>query len=220
MNYLKMLAGAAVTLVLAAACSAALAPLASGTALCKAKESPCSAVNRYAKETKFKAVSGVMTLTRTWESLTTTIECQSSRIWGTTLTAGGGIGIPVEATTQGVEFTECHVIGLEKGCEDVWLTVPNSPKTSFANTAGTDGTLTLSGSGATEPAIKVRCEGESTGCIYKAPSLVFDVTGGAEATLVAKEEKLKGPGLGCPQNLDWDGTYKFVEPKPLYISSS
>jgi hypothetical protein len=89
-----------------------------------------------------------------------------------------GIGVPVEAKTEAVEFRECHVIGLEKGCEDVWLTVPNSPKTTFANTAGTDGTLTLSGSGTTEPAIKVRCEGESTGCIYKTPSLVFDVTGG------------------------------------------
>ncbi|HKF83834.1 MAG TPA: hypothetical protein VKB23_12850 [Solirubrobacterales bacterium] len=221
MTHFKTLSSAALTVALAAACFAALAPTASGTVLCKAKEAPCSAINRYAKETKFKAESGVMTLTRTWESLTTTIECQNSRIWGSTLTAGGGIGVPVEAKTEAVEFRECHVIGLEKGCEDVWLTAPNSPKTTFANTLGTmNGTLTMSGSGTTEPTIKVRCEGESTGCIYKAPSLVFDVTGGEEATLVAKEEKLKGPGFGCPQNLDWDGTYKFVEPKPLYIPSS
>jgi hypothetical protein len=99
MNHFKTLSSAALTVALAAACLAALAPAASGTALCKAKESPCSAINRYPKETKFKAESGVMTLTRTWESLTTTVECQSSRIWCSTLTAGGGIGIPVEAKT-------------------------------------------------------------------------------------------------------------------------
>jgi len=220
MTYLKTLGSAALLLMLAAVASGALAPAASGTVLCKAAESHCSEANEYASKTKFKAVSGVMTLTRTWESLTTTVECQHSTISGSTLTAGGGIGVPVEAKIEGVDFTECHVIGTEIGCEDVWLTVPSSPKTLFVNTAETtNGTLTLSGSGTTEPAIKVRCGSESE-CIYKAPSLVFDVTGGEEATLVAKEEKLKGPNLGCPQALDWDGTYKFVEPKPLYIASS
>jgi hypothetical protein len=220
MTYLKTLGSTALLLALAAIASGALAAAASGTVLCKAKESHCAEANHYAKETKFKATSGVMTLTRTWESLTTTIECQKSTISGSTLTAGGGIGIPVEAKIEVVDFTECHVIGLEKGCEDVWLSSP-SPKTTFANTPETlNGTLTLSGSGTSEPMIKVRCEGESTGCIFKTPSIVFDVTGGEEATLVAKNENLKGPNLGCPQSLDWTGTYTFVEPKPLYISSS
>jgi hypothetical protein len=221
MTYLKTLGSTALLLALAAIASGALASGASATVLCNVKATACPLPNRYAKETKFKAVSGVMTLTRTWESLTTTIECQHSTISGKTLTEGGGIGVPVEAKIELVDFTECHVINLEKGCEDVWVTGPGSPKTSFANTAETlNGTLTLSGSGTTEPAIKVRCEGESEGCIFKTPSIVFDVTGGEEATLVAKEEKLKGPNLGCPQNLDWTGTYKFVEPKPLFVSAS
>jgi len=221
MTNLKTLGSAALLLVLAAVASGALAPAASATVLCKAKESHCSEANHYSKETKFKAVSGVMTLIRTWESLTTTVECQKSTIRGSTLTTGGGIGIPVEAKVEEVDFTECHFVGTEKGCEDVWLNGVNSPKTTFANTAETtNGTLTLSGSGATEPAIRVHCEGESGECIYKAPSIVFDVTGGEEATLVAKEEKLKGSSFLCPQAIDWTGTYTFVEPKPLYISSS
>lgn len=211
----------ALLLALAALASGALASAASATVLCNVKALACPAPNRYPKETKFRASSGVMTLTRTWESLTTTVECQHSTIGGKTLVEGGGIGIPVEARVEEVIFKECHQIGTEKGCEDVWLTTPTTPQTLFSNTAETtNGTLTLSGSGTTEPAIRVTCAGESSECIYKAPSIVFDVTGGEEATLVAKEEKLKGSNLLCPQAIDWTGTYTFVEPKPLYISSS
>jgi hypothetical protein len=218
MTNLKSLGSVALLLALAAIATGALAPAASGTVLCKAKESHCSEANRYPFGTKFKAVSGTMTLTRTWESLTTTVECPSSTIRGSTLTSGGGIGVPVEAKVEEVIFKECRLIGSETGCEDVWLPVSKSPQTRFANTAETNGTLTLSGSGTTEPAIKVRCGAESGECIYKAPTITFDVTGGEEATLVAKEENLKGSSFLCPQSLDWTGTYKFVEPKPLYIA--
>jgi hypothetical protein len=219
MTYLKTLGSTALLLALAAIASGALASAASGTVLCNVKASPCPGADKYPPGTKFKAVSGTMTLTRTWESLTTTVECPHSTVSGTTTTEGGGIGIPVQAKVEVVDFTECHLTGFEKGCEDVWVTGPGSPETGFASTAETNGTLTLFGTGTAEPAIKVRCEGESTGCTYKTSSLTFDVTGGEEATLVAKEEKFKGPNLGCPQALDWTGTYKFVEPKPLYISS-
>jgi hypothetical protein len=219
MTHLKALCSVTFLLALSTFASGALAPAASGTVLCKVAESPCPAVSKYPSETKFKAVSGTMTLTRTWESLTTTVECASSRIRGSTVTAGGGIGIPLQVQVEEVVFMECHLAKTETGCEDVWIATKSSQQ-FFTNTLGTtSGTLTLAGSGTAEPAIKIRCGVESQ-CIYKAPSVVFDVTGGEEATLLAKEEKLKGPGLGCPQTLDWDGTYKFVEPKPLYIASS
>jgi hypothetical protein len=220
MTYLKTLGSTALLLALAVVASGALASAASATVLCNVNAEACPAPNRYAKETKFKATSGTMTLTRTWESLTTTVECPNSTIRGKTLTEGGGIGIPVEARVEEVIFKECHLAKTETGCEDVWLNPSEPRQTLFANTTGTtNGTLTVSGSGSAEPSIGIRCGAESQ-CVYKTPSIVFDVTGGEEATLVAKEEKLKGSGLGCPQNLDWTGTYKFVEPKPLYISSS
>jgi len=220
MTYLKILSSSALLLVLAALASGALAPVASGTVLCSAKAVACPAPNKYPSETKFQAVSGTMTLTRTWESLTTTVECPHSTISGKTLTAGGGLGVPVEARVELVDFTECHLTKTETGCEDVWLNPGQTRPTFFTNTAETtNGTLSVSGSGTAEPSIEIRCGAESP-CIYKAPSIVFDVTGGEEATLVAEKEKLKGPGLGCPQNLDWTGTYKFVQPKPLYISAS
>jgi len=219
MTYLKTLASTALLLALATIASGALASSAGATVLCKVNAGACPAPSRYPKETKFKAVSGTMTLTRTWESLTTTVECPNSTIAGKTLTEGGGIGISVEARVEEVIFKECHLTKTETGCEDVWLNPGQTRPTFFTNTTGTNGTLSVSGSGTAEPSIEIRCGAESP-CIYKAPSIVFDVTGGEEATLVAKEEKLKGPGLGCPQNLDWTGTYKFVEPKPLYISAS
>jgi hypothetical protein len=220
MTYFKTLTSAALLLALATIASAALAPAAGATVLCKAKESPCMAANRYPKETKFKAVSGTMTLTRTLEGTTLTIECPSSRIRGKTLTEGGGIGTPVQAWVEEIVFLECHLTGSETGCEDVWLNLSESQQTTFANTAGTtNGTLTMTGSGSAEPSIGIRCGAESQ-CVFKASSVVFDVTGGEEATLVAKEEKMNGSGGICGKTLDWTGTYKFVEPKPLYISSS
>lgn len=221
MTNLKTLGSTALLLALAAIASGALAPAASGTVLCSVNAGSCPAPNRYPEKTKFKAVSGTMTLTRTWESLTTTVECASSRILGSTLTPGGGIGVPVEAQLEEVVFMECHLSKTETGCEDVWLASSKSQQTRFSTTAeAPNGTLSVSGSGTAEPAIRIRCGTESGECIYKAPSIVFDVTGGEEATLVAKEEKLKGSSFLCPQAVDWTGTYTFVEPKPLYIEAS
>jgi len=219
MTYLKILSSSALLLVLAALASGALASSAGATVLCNVNAGACPAPNKYPSETKFKAVSGAMTLTRTLEGVTLTVECPSSRIRGKTLTAGGGIGTPVEARLEEVVFMECHLPS-GTGCEDVWLAGSESQQTRFATTAeAPNGTLSVSGSGAAEPSIGIRCGTESQ-CVFKTPSIVFDVTGGEEATLVAEKEKLNGSGGICGKTLDWTGTYKFVEPKPLYISAS
>jgi len=213
MTYLKILSSSVLVLGLAAILFAGPASAASGTTLCKTNETPCTVGNRYAAETKFKAVSGPMTLTKTYEKSKEVVECGRADIAGKTSSAGGS-GANVEAVIQELHFYECTA------CANVWIVTPASPKTAIANTPGTmNGTMTMSGTGSEEPAIATWC---GTGeCIFKSTSIVLDMTGGESATLVAKEENLKKTsGVVCPQSIDWNATYTFVEPSPLYLAQS
>lgn len=215
MPYLKILSSSALVLGLAAILFAGPASAASGTTLCKANETPCSSSNHYAAGTKFKAVSGPMTLTKTFEKSKEVVECSHADIAGKTSSTGGS-GANVEAVIEELHFYECTA------CANVWLMTAGSPspKTAFANTPGTmNGTMTMSGTEGEEPAIATWC---GTGeCVFKSTSITLDVTGGESATLVAKEENLKKTsGVICPQSIDWSATYTFAEPSPLYLAQS
>ena len=222
MSYLKLLGLVAVALGATGLATAASAAAAGGTTLCKSNETPCASTNHYGVGIKFKATSGAMTLVKTFEKTSETINCQSSEIAGK-VTSTGSATSNVEAQVETLYFKECVLTtfgGTQHICMNSWMALPL--KAVFANTPGTmNGTFTISNGGVGEPKMAVKCPViGGIECIFTASSLTFDLTGGEKPTLVAKEDSLKGSGGFCPQSLDWNATYTFVEPTPLFLAQS
>jgi hypothetical protein len=214
----KALAGATSILALVALVVAGSASAAGGTTVCKVNETPCSAANHYAPGSKFKAVSGTMTLKRTWSGLTETITCNSSDLSGQLVSTGSSSG-GVEAQITSLRFVEC-VLG-SSACENYSYANLGTPwKGIFNNTAGTmNGTLALS-NGATGLKILTRCPQNGTECLYTASSATLEVLGGEKGSLVATKQQLKGSSPSCAPLLDWDANYTIVEPTPFYLAQS
>lgn len=217
MSHLKILASAVLAL---AACGLvpAAASAAGGTTLCEANQTPCASGNHYPTGTEFAASSGPMTLTTTWGwKAAQEIKCNQSEIGGVT-TSTGSNSANVEGQVQSLYFTECTLttaLGTVHQCMAFpisfpWqFTIANTPKTM-------DGTLTIS-----NPTLTIRCPPQGPECEFTVASTVLDVTGGAEATLVAKQESIEGSGgFSCPESVDWNATYTITEPAPLYLAQA
>jgi hypothetical protein len=218
MTCLKFFAGATATLALVALMATASASAAGGTTICKVNETPCSTVNHYGAGTKFRAVSGPMTLKRTWSGLTETITCNSSDLTGQ-LTSTGSNSAGVEAQVTSLRFVECVLAG--SACENFTFASGASPwKGVFSNTPGTmNGTLALS-NGATGLKVVTRCPQGGTECPYTASAATLEVIGGEKGSLVATKQQLKGTNPSCAPLLDWDATYTIVELVPFYLAQS
>jgi hypothetical protein len=212
MARLKMLGIAAMALAAIALASTATAAAAGGTTLCKANETPCSVGNHYAAGTEFVALSGPMTLTRTWSwKSEKAISCNQSRITGQTISTGSST-TNVEATIQLLELKECTLE--TAACMDYSLGMPWSGV--IANTPGTmNGTLTLS-----NPRLIVRCPENGVTCEVSASSVALDFTGGEKATLTANETLKGAGGITCPVSVHWVATYTIEKPVPLYLAQA
>lgn len=209
---------AALAVVVIAACTTA-APAAAGTTLCKVNETPCSAANHYPIGTEFTATSGKMEFT-TRETSRGKIVCAHSEIKGK-FSSTGSAESGVEAQVQGLYFIECTLTTslTEKVhlCANLPITLPRG---TIKYTSAMNGSFTLTESEAGEPfKIQIQCPLGSTPCEYTSAGVTLDLNGGEEATLVATKDAFEGLTAGCPKFVDWDATYTFTAPSPLYVST-
>lgn len=162
-----------------------------------------------------------MTFTTTWGwKAAETINCAQSQYWFQS-TSTGSNSSNVEGATEMLDFTECTLKtagGTVHACENL---VYNLPTVAIANTPETmNGTFTMSIAGE-ELMWQLRCPQGGTKCVFTAPSVTLDLTGGTEATLVAKEEKFKGTGgLTCPESMHWSANYRIEKPGALWLAQS
>jgi hypothetical protein len=220
MTYLRSLTGALLALTLVALVFAIPASAAGGTTLCKVNETPCSAANHYESGTEFFFESGAMTFTTTSRLKgAETINCGHAKIQGQSSSTGSNSS-SVTAVVTSIEFRECALKtlgGAVDSCENVTL---NFPGAVITNTAGTmNGTFTMSVSKG-ELTWQVHCA-FGVFCQYTTLSMTLDLIGGEEASLVANEEQLKGPGgFNCAETLDWNATLKMFPSRPIWLAQS
>jgi len=217
LKYLKILGLAAIV----AAAFTALVGVGSASAaseLCKEKVSPCPAASVYPAGTVLEATSTNATLTSSLGN----VVCTHSLITGKTTTAGS-TKTNVEGLIEKVSFTGCSLTTpFSGGTHACSVTAINlSWKAVLVKTVAPNGTLTVSSGGLGDPGAKVDCGANVLRCQFTSSAIALDVTGGAPATILAKEEPLTRTvyeGGLCPSSATWDANYTVIKPNPLYVS--
>lgn len=220
MKLIKMFGLAVVAMAVVMAFVGASSAMASGsTALCKAKELPCSAANLYPSGTVVEGKSTNALLA----SNIANVLCKKSTTTLKTSEALSATGLKGEIT--GLSFTECADEGTGAGCTVTTLNLNYAA--SLLHTAGTDnGVLTVKNGGKGEPGATVSCP--FLKCVFTVePSLTVDAaTGTTEATaarVLAVGVKLKLSTregfLECPKEATWTATYVDTTPAtPIYVT--
>lgn len=205
MKQLKKLVAVAVAAV-AAMVVAGAAP-ASATVLCKAAESPCSALNRYPLGTELHArmTSGALVMKtelggatfQKGECLSFTFKSKTSTAGSATETVEGNFEIVEAAPCAGVFFVK--VGGY-----------------SIHHVAGTsNGQFTMKG-------FEVLLKSNGFECTYGGTFEGGTLTGGNPATMKLNASVPKtGGGAFCPETMSLtSGPIEFTTPKPLYVAAS
>jgi hypothetical protein len=173
---------------------AAMAIIGAGTAsatLCKKKESPCAAANKYPVPTTIKAHATGATL-----SGTVTVTCDSD----VTLVHEGESGGKLFGKVTSLTWSNC------KGCNPVTTTL--LPKFEDVATGGGNGLLTFL---TTKVELKA-CLGFAT-CQAEAKNSDLPVTGGAIGTAAATATNVPVTlsGFGCGTSGTWNAKYVITE---------
>jgi hypothetical protein len=214
MKHLKIL-GLAIVAALAVMALAGAAS-ASASVLCSTNTNPCTGT-KYPSGTKISS----SLKTGTTATLTTSIGnvvCKKSTVGGVTTNA------EAHGEISSFTFTECSL-----GSTPCEVKAVNLNYTAQGTaTSGGNGILTVSEKlknppNPNEPPIppgaSVVC-GSFINCTFTSSDIVLDVTGGAPATIIAKEEELARSGGICPSTSKWDAEYTVSAPNPLFIEAS
>ncbi|MDQ3725251.1 MAG: hypothetical protein M3335_05085 [Actinomycetota bacterium] len=195
-TFLLTVLAATVVIALAAAGSA------SATVLCKAAESPCSAVNRYAKAT---ALHGVTEAGWTMKTETQKAECVGYTFSGKTTTEG--------SATETVEGNHESIQGAPCSGNFFLLKAGGYVIHHLAGTS--NGQLTIKN-------FEVLLTGNGIECKYGGTFTAGTLTGGNPATLTinASVPKTSGGFLCSPTMTMQTGQLGFTGPKPLYVAAS
>jgi hypothetical protein len=199
MKHLKML-------VLAAAAAAALALAgaggASATVLCKAAESPCSALNKYPLGTELhtRMTEGALVMKTEFQKA----ECLSYTFKSKTSTAGSATET-VEGNNEILEAAPCAGV--------FWLKGGGYVIHHIAGTA--NGQFTIKN-------FEVLLNGGGIECRYGGAFEAGTLVGGSPATLKISGSvpKTAGGFLCSPTMSLTSGPIEFTTPKPLYVAAS
>jgi hypothetical protein len=205
MKHLKKLVlvtmAAALALVIGGAASA------SATALCKAAESPCSALNKYPLGTELHARTtsgGLVMKTEMGGSVIQKGECLAYTFKTKTATAGSATET-VEGNYEYVEAAPCAgVFFLRLGGYSIHHIAGSS-----------NGQYTMKN-------FEVLLNSSGIECVYGGTFAAGTLTGGNPATLKINGSvpKVSG-GFFCPETMSLtSGPIEFTTPKPLYVAAS
>jgi hypothetical protein len=210
MKYLKIIGLAAI----AAAALMAFAGSASATVLCKANESPCSSANTYPAGTRIHAElkEGEAVLTAGFGN----IQCKISTIEGKTANAGSSTET-VHGAIEKLTFENCN----GGACTVTVLKTGELEIHTELSTSNGNGTLTAKGQ---EVTTNCTFFNVNYHCIWSTGTTGTDLgtlTGGAPATLTAKEALISRTGgtsgVACGSSGKWDAVYKVTTPSPLFV---
>ena len=143
------------------------------------------------------------------------VSCTSSKLEGKTTNAGGALGVNVTASLKVVSWGGCTCNGF-----GATMTAGNlNWGVAISGTGNKDGTMEI-----IEPRVTVECEGKV--CNYQTLSTAnVQLKGGAPASLVAAAgqvffERTLGSNGACAKSAEWDATYLFSAPNPLFVTKT
>lgn len=178
-------------------------------ALCKENAGPCPSGSRYlpvqALQASAEDISFSM-FSQKWEGCKSVVNGRTE--------VGGGTSVKASFGQEGSSFGFCST---PNGSCGNGKTAPTNA--TFTPTTGGNGTLQLKSFG-----FMLECKwfGAPFTCTYSNTTTSLSVTGGTPAKAVATEvpmAKAAGSSAVCPETLNWSGTYSFVQPSPVYLTS-
>jgi hypothetical protein len=186
------------------AIAGATSAIASKTVLCKASGTYCSEANTYASGTTLKATSSNVKI----ETDIGTVSCSESTLEGKTSAASGE---PLAAEISSWSVGGCKTNGSCQSSAAEHLPASGS----IAHSSGSNGTLSLKGSGGEVGWYFKKC-GTNFSChLNFEPTL--SATGGNPATLSVNQSMKSNGGLVCPSASTFTATFTVSSPQPLYV---
>jgi hypothetical protein len=184
---------------------------ASATELCSKASTPCLGT-KYGTGTATSTVNSTNAVLKT---SITTVTCVISSLDGTTTSGGGSGTTAVTGITTEFHFfactdsggEECTVIAGAKNLGNISITGGSASETAAFNYNITSKT-----------GVHVEC-GFFINCTFYTESTTLaghNQISGAP-TIRAEEAVMKREGGFCPESATWTGTYKIVNPSPLYV---